>query len=95
MKKKYLCLGQCQIPLHDLTAAAFLVAPDAFSLQYRFAEIATTAPYSGALLLDQHMYKRKYPNCLIAKDPEISRIKYEIIRAFTDKSYESTKKSNY
>lgn len=83
LRAKYRNLGQLEIPLHDLTAVSYLIAPDAFTLQHRYSSIMTGRDeFSGALFIDQHMYSRKPANCLIAKDAECSRIKYEIVHAF-------------
>jgi purine nucleosidase len=89
LKGRYLNLGQTQIPLHDLTAASFLVAPDAFTLRHRHAEvIETPLEYAGCLLLDQHMYSRKPSNCLIINKAEIPRIKYEVINQMAELKHE-------
>lgn len=77
---RYLELGQNCPPIHDLTAASYLIAPDAFTLKYRHAEVSTEpVDLQGCLLIDQHMYSRKSANCLLAFSPEISRIKYEVV----------------
>jgi len=82
LKKRYFRLGQDKVPLHDLTASCFLVAPDAFTLSHRHASIIVDhSEYNGCLLIDQHMYSRKPSNCMIAFSAESSRIKYEIINS--------------
>ena len=89
LKKKYLRLGQENIPLHDLTASCFLVAPDAFTLRHRHASVISDHnEYNGCLLIDQHMYSRKPSNCMIAFSAEASRIKYEIITTLKDNKTE-------
>lgn len=92
LKKRYLRLGQENVPLHDLTASCFLVSPDAFILRHRHASVISDhKEYNGCLLIDQHMYLRKPSNCMIAFSAESSRIKYEIITTLNDNNIEGVK----
>lgn len=85
LKKRYLRLGQESVPLHDLTASCFLVAPDAFTIRHRHAlVISENKDHNGCLLIDQHMYSRKPSNCILAFSSEFSRIKYEVISTLID-----------
>lgn len=82
LKKRYLSLGQENVPLHDLTASCFLISPDAFTLRHRHASVISDhKEYNGCLLIDQHMYSRKPSNCVIAFSAESSRIRYEIMKS--------------
>lgn len=58
----YLTLGEEDIPLHDLTAALFMKAPQLFLTAPRYTDVVTEGPHRGMLVVDEHRYNRALPN---------------------------------